>query len=142
MNAEIIFSIAEIDQAAASFWADAKQFSTITFTGDMGGGKTTFVAALCRHIGVQDPVSSPTYALVNEYTYQEEDGAFHTISHMDWYRLSGEDEAFEAGITEYFEYDEGYRFIEWPEKAAAILPAQRLDVTISETEDGKRMVRY
>lgn len=102
----------------------------------MGAGKTTFIHALCDYLGVQDAVSSPTFALVNEYHFMQ-NGLDRTIYHMDWYRLRDAAEATGAGMEDALHQKDAYCFVEWPEKAPELLPHPyvRIDIeVISETE--------
>ncbi|GAB3224329.1 tRNA (adenosine(37)-N6)-threonylcarbamoyltransferase complex ATPase subunit type 1 TsaE [Hymenobacter seoulensis] len=102
--------------------------SIICFEGEMGAGKTTFIKALCQCMGVADDVSSPTFSLVNEYR----DAHNQPIYHFDFYRLDNPREAEGIGALEYF--DSGYLcLIEWPSRIEALLPPDRLLVTISVT---------
>lgn len=130
------YTLTQIDEVAAALWQSGKDMRVWTFDGDMGAGKTTLIAALCRHIQVEDAVSSPTYALVNEYHYPQ-NGNSSTLYHMDWYRLSGEEEAIQSGIEDLLHDAEAHLFIEWPERAAGLLPEKIFRVrihTVSETE--------
>jgi tRNA threonylcarbamoyladenosine biosynthesis protein TsaE len=99
------------------------------FYGEMGAGKTTFIKAICAGLGVQNPTSSPTFALVNEY----HSAAAGKIYHFDFYRLKNETEALDMGCEEYF-YSGHYCFIEWPEKLGSLLPPEA--VTVKITTDG------
>jgi tRNA threonylcarbamoyladenosine biosynthesis protein TsaE len=89
----------------------------------MGTGKTSFIHALCEVLEVKDTVSSPSYALINEY----ESPIAGTIYHMDWYRLKDEEEAIQAGIEDAITSG-NLCFIEWPEKAAGLLPEKPFEV--------------
>lgn len=112
----------------------------ITFSGQMGAGKTTFIAALCRALGVDDTVSSPTFALINEYGFHGRDGE-ETIYHIDLYRLRNEEEAVQAGMEDCFgQAMEGraYCMVEWPERAGSLLDVARLEVSIEITGETTR----
>lgn len=89
----------------------------ITFTGDLGAGKTTLVKSLVKALGSEDPVSSPTFALVNEY--HTRDGKL--IYHSDWYRIKNLEELFDAGIEEYVDHPAALLLVEWPEIGESIL---------------------
>ena len=107
----------------------------VAFEGEMGAGKTTLIRALCAELGVADDVSSPTFALVNEYR----DGRGQPVYHFDFYRLDSVDEAARLGATEYF--DSGYLcLVEWPSRVAEILPAERLDVVLTVTGPQSREI--
>ncbi|MDQ2793700.1 MAG: tRNA (adenosine(37)-N6)-threonylcarbamoyltransferase complex ATPase subunit type 1 TsaE [Bacteroidota bacterium] len=99
--------------------------SVVAFEGEMGAGKTTLIRALCAALGVADDVSSPTFALVNEYR----DGRDQPVYHFDFYRIESEVEAERIGASEYF--DSGYLcLVEWPARVAGLLPLPYLEVGI------------
>lgn len=102
------------------------------FYGHMGAGKTTFVNALCKVLGVQDSTSSPTFSIVNEYA--SDNGPLY---HFDFYRLKDETEALDLGYEEYF-YSGNYCFVEWPEKIANLLPLNYLKITLEATDNQSR----
>ena len=125
-----ISSLAAVPTAAqqlATAIAESGQ-SVVAFEGEMGAGKTTLIRALCAALGVEDDVSSPTFALVNEYR----DGRGRPIYHFDFYRVDSEEEAARLGVAEYF--DSGYLcLVEWPSRVAGLLPPQRLLVELAVT---------
>jgi tRNA threonylcarbamoyladenosine biosynthesis protein TsaE len=104
--------------------------------GTMGAGKTTFIKALCRELGSRDNITSPTFALINEYS--TDNGA--VIYHFDFYRIKKLEEAYDLGYEDYI-YSGNYCFIEWPEMIQSLLPPQIVEVKISETESGARELR-
>ena len=106
------------------------------FNGDMGAGKTTFIKALCAQLGVTGAVSSPTFAIVNEYA-----GAGNRIYHFDFYRLKTQTEALDMGCEEYF-YSGDYCFIEWPDKIPDMLPLHYINVTITVLDDSSRTISF
>lgn len=107
----------------------------LAFHGPMGVGKTTFIAALCRRLGVtDDEVNSPTFAIINIYEAEGED-----IYHFDLYRLEGEEQAMDIGAEDYL-YSGNWCFVEWPEKAPGILPPETVHVSIREDVDGSRVI--
>lgn len=122
---DAIFAIAQINQVAALLWKEGKQKKVWAFHAPMGAGKTTFIHALCELLEVKDSISSPTFAIVNEY----KSPVAGTIYHMDWYRLKNEDEAIAAGIEDAL-LSNNLCFIEWPEKAATLLPDDVFNVYI------------
>ncbi len=125
----------EYEAAAQTFiklMGDKKIFA---FYGKMGVGKTTFVKSLCKALGVNDTVNSPTFAIVNEYADKE--GS--TIYHFDFYRIKSVAELFNLGYEDYF-YSNAICFIEWPQLAEEILPEESVKVTIEEEDDGTRCI--
>jgi len=133
----ISYSLDTIKEAALAFWENAMAYQTIAFSGEMGAGKTTFVHALCDVLGVEDAVSSPTFALINEYHF-DDNGTDRVIYHMDWYRLRDEEEALNAGMEDTLMRKNTFSFIEWPEKAPALIPNNSLWVTIDTIGENTR----
>ncbi len=124
--------------AAAEQFADAIGSRRVfAFYGAMGAGKTTFIKAVCRAIGVQDVITSPTFAIVNEY---EAAGGI-PVFHFDFYRIKRLSEVYDMGYEEYF-YSGGLCFIEWPELIEELLPEQAVRVEIAEQADGSRLVTF
>lgn len=109
----------------------------VTFDGEMGAGKTTLIKALCASFGVNEAVSSPTYALVNEY----QTSAGRRIYHFDLYRLNDPLEALSFGIEEYFA-DDALSFIEWPERLGAFLPNDHIRISIEDQEGERRITLH
>jgi tRNA threonylcarbamoyladenosine biosynthesis protein TsaE len=107
----------------------------LAFHGDLGAGKTTLIKALGQELGVADAMSSPTFALVNEYR----SGAGDPVYHFDLYRLKDAAELDAIGFSEYV--DSGnYCFIEWPQLAEELLPPGTLHVTLEEGANGVRLI--
>lgn len=130
------YSLQDLDKIVQQLWEAGKAYSVWTFSGDMGAGKTTLISALCRHLHVTDAVSSPTYALVNEYEGLVSERNC-IIYHCDWYRLRNADEAREAGMEDMLFRPGTYAFIEWASRAPELLSRTHFSVTIkviSETE--------
>jgi tRNA threonylcarbamoyladenosine biosynthesis protein TsaE len=125
-----------IREAAREFIRLIGERRVIAFYGKMGSGKTTFIKALCEELGVNDVITSPTFAIVNEYTANEE-----SIYHFDFYRIKKLEEVYDMGFEEYF-YSGNYCFIEWPELVEPLLPEDTLRVCISEQPDGSRTVSF
>ena len=105
------------------------------FYGAMGAGKTTFIKAICHELGSNDYVTSPTFALINEYTTAE--GS--VIYHFDFYRIKKLEEAYDLGYEDYI-YSGNYCFIEWPEMIESLLPEGIVEVRIKEGDKGIRLV--
>ena len=132
----LIPSLADLPEAAEKLKAALGGQTIILFEGEMGAGKTTFIKALCHSLGVADDVSSPTFALVNEYR----NAADQPVYHFDFYRIDRVEEAVGIGAQEYF--DSGYLcLIEWPSRVEAILPPNRLLVTFAVTGPESRLLR-
>ncbi|MDR1403887.1 MAG: tRNA (adenosine(37)-N6)-threonylcarbamoyltransferase complex ATPase subunit type 1 TsaE [Tannerellaceae bacterium] len=110
--------------------------AVFAFHGSMGAGKTTFIKAICRELGVNDVISSPTFAIINEYR-SEKTGK--RIYHFDFYRIDKPGEAEDLGIADYF-YGGALCFIEWPEKIEELLPEDVINVSVTENPDGTRTV--
>lgn len=137
MQTILIRSLEEIDRAAGAFLDAMGEARIIAFSGEMGAGKTTFIQALCRAMGVRGAVNSPTFALVNELTTP--DGEI--IYHFDLYRIDDPSELFDLGYEEYF-YSGNLCFIEWPEKASHLIPDDAMIVTIKVLPDGTRELGF
>lgn len=133
---ELIFSLDDIQENATLFWKAAKDATIFAFHGEMGAGKTTFIHALCDVKKVNDVVGSPTFSLINEYSYTE-DGAEKKIYHIDLYRLKNEQEAMQAGVEDCL-YSGHICLVEWPEKAAGLFPENTLHAYISLEGSQKR----
>ena len=134
---DIIFGLNEIKEAAKTFLDTIKSYKVIAFHGGMGAGKTTFIGELCKQLKVAEYVSSPTFSIINEYRGENE----NLVYHFDFYRIEEMEELLGIGITEYL-YSGAYCFIEWPGIGETILPEETLHVVISETDDGRRKIRF
>jgi len=130
-----INSLSEINHIAARFIQAHPADRIFAFYGEMGAGKTTFIKALCEEMHVQDYVTSPTFALINEYKTDDERAIFH----FDFYRIKNISEAYDFGYEDYF-YSGDYCFIEWPELIESLLPSIAVKVTIREIENGRRVI--
>lgn len=134
-----IANLEEIDKVAEEFIQYISesdlQSNIFAFYGKMGAGKTTFIKAICKALGVKDIVNSPTFTIINEY---RSDRGF-PIYHFDFYRINKLQEAYDIGVEEYFAGN-GLCLIEWPEKIAEILPEDCIIVTITSNPDLSRTV--
>ena len=130
-----ITGLDRINDAAKQFIEKMGDNTVFAFRGDMGAGKTTFIKAICEHLGVEDVINSPTFAIVNEYR----SGSGELIYHFDFYRINKPEEAYDFGYEDYF-YSGALCFIEWPEKVEDLLPSDSVDVFIEETDNGSRVL--
>ena len=122
-----------IHDAAKEFIKGMGEGKVFAFYGKMGAGKTTFIKALCEVLGVEDVITSPTFAIINEYT----DGNDEPIYHFDFYRIKKLEEVYDMGYEDYF-YSGNLCLLEWPELIEEILPENVVKVTIEEQADGTR----
>ena len=132
------FSLDSIHDAAKTFINNMGTGKVFAFYGKMGVGKTTFIKAVCEELGVTDVITSPTFAIVNEY---RSDTTGELIYHFDFYRIKNLEEVYDMGYEDYF-YSGALCFLEWPELIEELLPADAVKVTITETEDGERMIEW
>ena len=137
-----IQDIEHIREAAREFIEHIGDRRVFAFYGKMGAGKTTFVKAICEELGVDDVITSPTFAIINEYTTPLT--THHsplTIYHFDFYRIKKLEEVYDMGYEDYF-YSGALCFIEWPELIEEILPDDAVRVSITEQDDGSRIVTF
>ena len=134
----VINNIKDINKAARTFIDYMPEGNVIAFYGNMGAGKTTFIKALCEELGVEDEVTSPTFAIVNEYTCTN---APSKIYHFDFYRVKKLEEVYDMGYEDYF-YSDSLCLIEWPELIEELLPDDVTKVHIIEQSDGSRKIVY
>ena len=129
------YDLENIDKAAAQFLESIDSASVLAFHGEMGAGKTTFIKAVCKQLGVTDAISSPTYSIINQYRTAEG----KTVYHLDLYRLKDQSELIEAGILDTL--DSGNLcLIEWPALAKPFLGNDVLNVDIELGQNGNRTV--
>ena len=131
-----IQSLGEIRQAAHQFVEAMGENTVFALYGKMGAGKTTFVKAICEELGVTDVITSPTFAIVNEYRSDE---SGELIYLFDFYRNKKLSEVYDMGYEDYF-FSGALCFIEWPELVEELLPGDVVKVTIEECEDGSRVI--
>lgn len=134
----IIKSLADLRPAAAEFLSAIEGHNLIAFYAPMGAGKTTFTKAICQELGVESKdISSPTFAIVNEYLTASDD----TIYHFDFYRITKNEEALDIGLYDYL--DSGCMcLMEWPENIEDLLPEETLKVHIRILDDGSRVLSW
>ncbi|MDH0659254.1 MULTISPECIES: tRNA (adenosine(37)-N6)-threonylcarbamoyltransferase complex ATPase subunit type 1 TsaE [Empedobacter] len=130
----IINNLDELPEVAQKI-IDQLQYKLITFEGEMGAGKTTFIKEFVKALGTNDEVSSPTFSIVNEYETDK-----GKVYHFDFYRLNHEDEALDFGIEEYL-YSNQYCLMEWPNKIANFIPDEHHTITL-ENVDGVRHLNF
>ena len=131
-------SLSDLEPIAGEMLAFAAGHRVFQLHGQMGSGKTTFVKAICKMLGVTETVNSPTFSIVHEY--EGRDGQL--IYHFDLYRVKNENELFDIGFEQYTGGD-AWCFIEWPEKAAGLLIQPKADIFItSENENRVIECRY
>ena len=132
MNLEI----ENIREVARKFVEEIGERRVFAFYGKMGAGKTTFIKAVCEELGVEDVITSPTFAIVNEYTSGEK-----SIYHFDFYRIKKLEEVYDMGYEEYF-YSGALCFIEWPELIEELLPEDAVKVIIETLPSGGRSITW
>ncbi len=132
---ERIFTLPGIDEMARDFWKSFPEKKTIAFRGVMGAGKTSFISALCREKKVNETVGSPTFSIINEYSYPG-----GSIFHLDLYRLKDEQEALRAGVEDCL-YSGEICLVEWPERAIGIFPEETLGVSLETIGEFTRKIR-
>ena len=148
----VIKDIEHIREAAREFIQQIGDHRVFAFYGKMGAGKTTFVKAICEELGVEDVITSPTFAIINEYAFGSWPLAISSqptansqlptaIYHFDFYRIKKLEEVYDMGYEDYF-YSGALCFIEWPELIEEILPDDAVRVNIAEQEDGSRLVTF
>lgn len=130
-----ITDLSSLQNSAKILLKNFENDRVFAFYGSMGAGKTTFIKAICHELGSDDFVTSPTFALINEYTTRKD----QLIYHFDFYRIKKLEEAFDLGYEDYI-YSGNYCFIEWPEKIEPLLPEGVVEVRITEAENGIRRV--
>jgi len=136
MTTITIKDLDHIEDAAREFIKNMGDDTVFAFYGKMGAGKTTFIKALCKLLGVEDEVNSPTFAIINEYRSET---TAELIYHFDFYRIKKLEEVYDLGYEDYF-YSGALCFIEWPELVEELLPLDAKKVTITENSDGSRTI--
>jgi tRNA threonylcarbamoyladenosine biosynthesis protein TsaE len=132
---DAIFGLGQIKKVAAAVWKEGRHKKIWAFYAVMGAGKTTFIHALCEELGVNAAISSPTFAIINEY----KSVVAGTIFHMDWYRLKNEEEAVNAGVEDSLLSGQ-LCLVEWPENAAGLLPDDTFHIHIEVLDHETRRI--
>lgn len=153
-----IQDLGHIHEAAREFISRMGSARVFAFYGQMGAGKTTFIKALCEELGVRDVITSPTFAIVNEYSLLPAGSASlaspaasldspvreqqaQVVYHFDFYRIKRLEEVYDMGYEDYF-YSGALCLMEWPELVEDILPEDAVRVTISAQPDGSRLLAF
>ena len=132
---ELIYTINQIQETAKAVVTAMQSGQLFAFYGQMGAGKTTLIKAICKELGVQDEVNSPTFAIVNEY-----EGTKSPIYHFDFYRINRPEEALDFGLYDYF--DSGnICLMEWPECIEPLLPDDTIKIYITVIDDNTRQIK-
>lgn len=131
-------SFDSLENFAEEFWTYVKDSKVFAFHGQMGAGKTTIISALCRCKGTKDVTGSPTFSIINEYSYFE-NGKSKKIFHIDLYRLKDEEEVIQAGVEDCL-YSGFICMVEWPEKAPNIFDEYTVQIFIEAVSEADRKV--
>ncbi len=133
-------TISDLKTAARELLSFCEKEKFFVFYGKMGVGKTTFIKAICKELGVEDHTVSPSFSIINEYEIHNPRQAI--IYHFDFYRIKNISEVYDMGYEDYF-YSNSYCFIEWPEKIETLLPPNYVEVKIEQndnTQDSEKRV--
>ena len=133
---ELIFTLDKIRDAAKKILAATAGYKVFALHGEMGDGKTTLIHALCEAMGVKDPVTSPTFSIINQYNT----ATGEPIYHMDLYRIKDENEAVNAGVEDCL-FSGNTCLVEWPEKVPGIFPPGTLHLAISSVDTNTRKLQ-
>ena len=139
-----IQDLEHIREAARTFIEHIGESTAFAFYGKMGAGKTTFIKAICEELGVEDVITSPTFAIVNEYTISRQPSPVThrpVVYHFDFYRIKKLEEVYDMGFEDYF-YSGALCLIEWPELIEEVLPEDAVKVHITEAPDGTRTISF
>ena len=131
----LLNNLSEIESVANKFVENMDSRKVFAFYGEMGVGKTTFIKSICNALGVAETITSPTFAIVNEYAIEGGDPIFH----FDFYRIKDIDEAYDFGYEDYF-YSGHLCFIEWPELVESLLPQSVVKVKIVIEDNEQRII--
>jgi tRNA threonylcarbamoyladenosine biosynthesis protein TsaE len=134
---DVIFKLDEISNAAETVLATTKGYKVFALHGEMGAGKTTFIHALCKAMGITDIVTSPTFSIINEYNIL----GGEIVYHMDLYRLKTSEEAINAGVEDCL-YSGNRCLVEWPDRAPGIFPDETLHIKISVIGEKQRKIEW
>jgi tRNA threonylcarbamoyladenosine biosynthesis protein TsaE len=139
---KIVYSIDELDNVVKELIKYAGDCKTLLFYGEIGAGKTTLIQRFCNYFDVVENVTSPTFSIVNEYSYKDKtDHSEKLIYHLDLYRLKNINEAIDIGIEDYL-YDKYYCLIEWPEIIEPLLPEHVVKIKIQLLDNSSRKIIF
>ena len=137
MKTKIARTVDDLLPIAKAMLVDMENERIFAIEAKMGAGKTTLIKVLCKLLGVEETVSSPTFSLVNEY----EAADFHSVFHFDFYRINKVVEVFDIGYEEYF-FSGEYCFMEWPEMVLELLPESYVYVSIEVNDKDERLISW
>ena len=129
------YSLLNINQVAKDI-IKYSEHKVLLFHGEMGAGKTTLIKEICKELGSDDSISSPTFSIVNEYITLNND----TIYHFDFYRINSVEEAYNIGIEDYF-YTDAWCLIEWPSVIKNLLPLITNNIYLTRLDDDQRNIQ-
>jgi tRNA threonylcarbamoyladenosine biosynthesis protein TsaE len=129
----------KLEAFAKDFWELARGAKQFALIGEMGAGKTTIIAALCKFKGVVDPIGSPTFSIINQYNYIE-NNELQQIYHIDLYRLKDEEEIIQTGVEDCM-YSGSVCMVEWPQKAPYLFDEKSITVFITAINESTRSVK-
>lgn len=132
-----LYTLSQINEAARWLLQQIGSVRVICFRGEMGAGKTTLIQAICRQLGAVGSFGSPTFPIIHEYGLGKDD---QVVYHMDFYRLSGTDEAERAGVAEAINSG-AFCLVEWPERVPEILPSDAVWVQIQVVDTDQRCLQ-
>ena len=130
----VVNCVSELKDVSMSILDMIGNRNIICFYGDLGAGKTTLIKDICKHLGVLDAVSSPTFSIVNEYIWTSD----KMIYHFDFFRIERIEEVFDLGYEEYF-YMDSLCLIEWPDRIQSLIPSEALRINISKINETREI---
>ena len=136
----LIQSLEDLPRALKVFLEYIGDRKKLCFSGQLGAGKTTFIKEFCKHFQVREEAVSPTYSIINEYSYLENEQE-KNLYHMDLYRLKSPEEAFDIGIEDYL-FNDSYVLIEWFEIIEDWLPEEAVIIKIELLPDFSRKMVF
>lgn len=136
------YSLENLPKIIPEIWEWIKDEKYILLEGEMGSGKTTFIAHLAEYLNIDGAVQSPTYALINEYHYFPKNKATQTWIHSDWYRIEDEGEALDAGFEEMLDEDNTMHFIEWFQKIPSLIPKNFMIISLEKINEQTRKITF